>query len=107
MSISDHSSRIVSLTLTSKLIRVHLSNGQIVINPLEWYPRLCKASAAQRNAFEISGGGYAVHWEELDEDLSAEGLARGIPSFEYRKSARRVPGRKAAARPSRRLRRSG
>jgi uncharacterized protein DUF2442 len=103
MSISDDSTKIVSLTFTSKLITVHLSNGQVVSNPLEWYPRLYKASAAQRKDFEISGGGYAVHWEELDEDLSAEGLARGVPSFEYRKPIPRVPRRKVAAR---RLKRS-
>ncbi|MBI4626087.1 MAG: DUF2442 domain-containing protein [Verrucomicrobia bacterium] len=46
--------------------------------------RLLKASPGDRQAFEISGDGYSVHWATLDEDLSAQGIAAGIPSVEYR-----------------------
>jgi hypothetical protein len=105
MNISNGSNRIVSLTITEKLITVYLSNGRVVSNPLEWYPRLRKASSAQRKAFKISGGGYAVHWEDIDEDLSAEGLARGVPSFEYGKSIGRLPRWSPAAKATRSARR--
>ena len=90
MSTSDKTIKIVSLAVTDRLITVHLSDGRVVSNPLAWYPRLRRARPAQRKAFEISGGGYAVHWKALDEDLSAQGLARGIPSVEYRKPGRRL-----------------
>jgi len=38
--------------------------------------RLLKASPAQRGHFEISASGYGIHWPDLDEDLSVEGLLR-------------------------------
>jgi hypothetical protein len=88
MNTSNKSARIVSLTVTDQHLTASLSDGRIVSNPLDWYPRLRKASATDRNAFEISGGGYGVHWEKLDEDLSAAGIAEGIPSVEYRAATR-------------------
>ncbi|MDT0691499.1 DUF2442 domain-containing protein [Salegentibacter sp. F188] len=39
-----------------------------------WYPKLEKATEAERLNFSISPGGYGVHWEALDEDLSAYGM---------------------------------
>jgi hypothetical protein len=47
---------------------------------LVWYPRLLNATAEQRNNWRISGGGYGIHWEDVDEDLSTEGLLRGAPA---------------------------
>jgi hypothetical protein len=109
MSISETSAKILSVTFTDRLITVRLSDGRIVSNPLEWYPRLHRASPAERNAFEISGGGYGVHWEDLDEDLSALGLAQGVPSVEYRKSTGRLPRGAGGVppRPARRLKHTG
>jgi len=48
--------------------------------PLEWYPRLARASAAERSNWEICGGGYGIHWPDIDEDLATEGLLRGVPA---------------------------
>jgi hypothetical protein len=84
MNTSIPSARVVSLVVTDHHLTARLADGRVVSNPLEWYPRLLKASAEDRQAFEISGGGYGVHWEKLDEDLSAKGIAAGIPSVEYR-----------------------
>jgi len=39
-----------------------------------WYRRLLDATEDQRNRWEICGGGYGIHWHELDEDLNPEGL---------------------------------
>jgi hypothetical protein len=75
--------RILSLSFTASFMTARLSDGRIVRNPLKWYPRLLRATVRDRNAFEISGGGYGVHWESLDEDLSARGIADGEPSIEY------------------------
>ena len=48
--------------------------------PLAWYPRLLDATAEQRAHWKITGGGFGIHWPEIDEDLSAEGLLRGAPA---------------------------
>ena len=50
--------------------------------PLAWYPRLLAATPEQRARWEIAGGGYGIHWPDIDEDLSAEGLLRGAPAAE-------------------------
>jgi Protein of unknown function (DUF2442) len=48
--------------------------------PLVWYPRLLNATPAERRNWAIAGGGYGIHWPDLDEDLSTEGLLRGAPA---------------------------
>jgi hypothetical protein len=48
--------------------------------PLVWYPRLLNASAPQRRDWELIGDGEGVHWPQIDEDLSAAGLLRGVPA---------------------------
>jgi len=53
--------------------------GRVISVPLVWYPRLLDATAAQRNNWKIAGG-YGIHWPEIDEDLSTEGLLRGAPA---------------------------
>jgi hypothetical protein len=61
-------------------IIVDLMDGRTICVPLAYYPRLLKATPKQRAVWEIAGGGYGIHWPELDEDLSTEGLLRGIPA---------------------------
>ena len=48
--------------------------------PLAWYPRLFNATAAERKNWRVAGGGYGIHWPDIDEDLSTEGLFRGAPA---------------------------
>ncbi|PRY33966.1 uncharacterized protein DUF2442 [Spirosoma oryzae] len=55
-------------------IYVELNDGRIIGSPLAWFPRLQKATPAQRNRFDLVAGGYGIHWEELDEDLTAGGF---------------------------------
>lgn len=54
---------------------VDLSDGRTVGVPLVWFPRLMKATSAQRNEYSISQNG--LHWEAIDEDISIEGLLAG------------------------------
>jgi hypothetical protein len=61
-------------------LSVELMDGRAIAVPLAWYPRLANATPAQRNHWEIAGGGYGIHWPEIDEDLSTEGLLRGAPA---------------------------
>lgn len=56
---------------------VELMDGRSIAVPLAWYPRLAQATPAQRARWEIAGGGYGIHWPDIDEDLSTEGLLRG------------------------------
>ena len=65
-----------------------LRDGRQLSVPLAYFPRLLKASSAQRAKFELSGGGTGIHWDELDEDISVAGLLLGQGDATYlRKSA--------------------
>ncbi len=55
-------------------ICVKMNDGTIVKSPVGSYPNLNKGTAEQRSHYEIKGNGRWIHWDELDEDLSAEGL---------------------------------
>lgn len=57
---------------------IDLVDGRQLAVPLAYFPRLLHASQAQRARYEISGGGTGLHWDELDEDISVEGLLLGI-----------------------------
>jgi hypothetical protein len=61
-------------------LSVDLMDGRTITVPLAWYPRLLGATQQQRDRWETSGGGYGIHWPEIDEDLSTEGLLRGAPA---------------------------
>ena len=66
--------------LTEDNLIVDLLDGRKIVVPLAWYPRLLHATKEQRNNWEICGGGYGIHWPDIDEDLSTEGLLRGAPA---------------------------
>jgi hypothetical protein len=59
---------------------VDLIDGRTISVPYAWYPRLLHASTEQRSHWETCGGGYGIHWPDIDEDLSTEGLLRGAPA---------------------------
>ncbi|MBC8868689.1 MAG: DUF2442 domain-containing protein [Planctomycetes bacterium] len=59
---------------------VDLIDGRTLSVPYAWYPRLLHATHEQRSNWETCGGGYGIHWPEIDEDLSTEGLLRGAPA---------------------------
>jgi hypothetical protein len=61
-------------------LTVRLMDGRTLSVPVAWYPRLADATPAQRAEWEIAGGGYGIHWPQIDEDLSTEGLLRGAPA---------------------------
>jgi hypothetical protein len=61
-------------------LTVDMMDGRSISVPLAWYPRLFGATADQRLHWETASGGYGIHWPEIDEDLSTEGLLRGAPA---------------------------
>ncbi|MDX2245114.1 MAG: DUF2442 domain-containing protein [Leptolyngbyaceae cyanobacterium bins.302] len=72
--------RVKDVQFTDETISVGLMDGRIITVPLVWYPRLLSATPKQREQWEICGGGYGIHWEEIDEDLNTEGMLRGAPA---------------------------
>lgn len=72
--------RIKTVQVTEELITAYLFDGRISSVPLAWYWRLSEAAPEQRNNFEIIGDGLGIHWPDIDEDISAEGMLYGIPA---------------------------
>lgn len=63
------------VTFSASSMRVSLSDGRAIEVPLAWFPRLLRATPAQRSSYRISQSG--IHWAELDEDVSVDGLLAG------------------------------
>lgn len=55
---------------------VDLTDGRTLGVPLAWFPRLQKAAPADREKYELTEG--ALHWPDIDEDISIAGLLRGL-----------------------------
>ena len=71
--------RVASIEFTEDTVGVALMDGRTITVPLYWYPRLQDTNEVQRRNWQISGGGYGLHWPDIDEDLSTAGLLRGAP----------------------------
>ena len=72
--------RAIEVEVSEDELSVVLADGRRIAVPIAWFPRLLNASPKERAKFEILGGGVGIHWSEIDEDLSVEGLLRGIRS---------------------------
>ena len=77
--------RVLRINSTADTLIVDFEDGRSVHLPLMWYPRLYRATQAQRDNYQLMGRGYGVHWPDVDEDLSARSLALGKPSVEFLK----------------------
>jgi hypothetical protein len=64
----------VAVAFTRDALVVTLSDGRTVFAPLEWFPRLLKATSKQRRNWRLIGGGIGIHWEDVDEDISVRSL---------------------------------
>ena len=72
--------RVTDVRFSKDTLSVALRDGRTITVPLAWYPRLFSATPAQRKNWQVAGGGYGIHWPDIDEDLSTEGLLRGAPA---------------------------
>ena len=79
--------RVADVRFEDERLIVDLMDGRTIAVPLKWYPLLCKATPEQRLVWRISGAGYGIHWPQIDEDLSTEGLLRGAPAPGWRSAA--------------------
>jgi hypothetical protein len=80
--------RVRDVSVSEDELSVELMDGRRISVPLAWYPRLAGATAVQRSHWEVAGCGYGIHWPEIDEDLSTEGLLRGARAPRGSQSAR-------------------
>jgi hypothetical protein len=92
-------SRIARVAVSEETITAHLTDGRVISVPLAWSWRLSDATPAQRANWELIGDGYGVHWPDVDEDISADGMLNGTPA---RRPVHRSPARKSVA-PARRM----
>lgn len=77
------------VAVSDETLTVNLVDGRSVSVPLAWYPRLTHARPAERTNWRLIGRGEGIHWPDLDEDISVEGLLAGRPSGESQTSFQR------------------
>jgi hypothetical protein len=87
--------RALTVSVTEDALTVDLINGRTITVPLVWYPRLLHGTSQERNHWRFIGNGEGIHWPDLDEDLSLEGLVLGRPSGESAHSFQRWLERRA------------
>lgn len=80
--------RIQNVKVTSDAIVAYLVDGRVLSVPLAWSWRLSEATAKQRARFKLIGDGQGVHWPEIDEDISVEGMLHGLPAHRPQNSVR-------------------
>ncbi|MEI2690584.1 MAG: DUF2442 domain-containing protein [Anaerolineae bacterium] len=89
--------RALAIRVTDDTLSVDLEDGRSVSVPIGWYPRLVHGTSAERSNWRISGAGYGIHWPDLDEDLSVEGIILGKSSMESQSSLKRWLERRQSA----------
>ena len=76
--------RIQKIRVSKDQIIADLVDGRVISVPLAWSWRLSEATPAQRANFRLIGTGQGVHWPDIDEDLSVEGMLQGTPALRPR-----------------------
>ena len=72
--------RVKHVQVTVDTLVVDLLDGRTITVPLAWFPRLLHATSEQRTNWKIAGAGFGIHWPDVDEDISVQGLLRGAPA---------------------------
>ncbi len=85
----------LNVSLADDTLSVDLSDGRSISVPIAWFPRLLHSTEQERNNWRLIGKGQGIHWEDLDEDISIEGLLAGKPSSESQESFRRWLARRS------------
>jgi hypothetical protein len=96
--------RAENVNVTKDTLSVDLSDGRTISVPLEWFPRLVYATPEERNNWKLIGRGHGIHWKDIDEDISIEGLLAGRASGESQTSFKKWVNQRQARltkRPSR------
>src|SRR5260221_14601484 len=80
---------IQNVKVTSESLSVDLTDGRTMSVPLAWFPRLVHGAPSERSHWELIGRGIGIHWPDLDEDISLEGILAGRASGESQESLRK------------------
>ena len=86
---------VLDVAVSEETLRVELSDGRTLSVPTGWYPRLAYATDGERANWRIIDGGQGIHWHDLDEDVSLDGLLAGRASGEGQRSLRRWLARRS------------
>ena len=78
--------RALEVSVTDDMLTVDLEDGRTISVPLTWYPRLWHGTPEERQNWRLIGAGVGIHWPDLDEDISIEGLLLGKRSGESQRS---------------------
>ena len=84
------------VSLTDDTLHVDLSDGRSISVPIAWFPRLLNSSEQELNNWRLIGKGQGIHWEDIDEDISVEGLLAGRPSGESQESFKKWLAKRSA-----------
>ncbi|MBN1901616.1 DUF2442 domain-containing protein [Candidatus Sumerlaeota bacterium] len=76
----------INISVTRDTLSLDLIDGRTISVPLEWFPRLVHATIKERNNWRLIGKNEGIHWEDIDEDISIEGLLAGRTSGESQES---------------------
>ena len=87
----------LAVAFSEDAMTVSLDDGRTISVPLAWYPRLLAGTAEERLRYELIGDGEGIHWPDLDEDISVEGIVAGRPSAESASSLARWLSQRQAA----------
>lgn len=80
---------ILTVSVTGDTLTVDLADGRTLSVPLAWYPRLLHGTPQERCNWRLIGDGVGIHWPDLDEDISIEGMLLGKRSGEKQDSLQR------------------
>jgi hypothetical protein len=75
-----------NVSVTEDSLILDLDDGRTISIPLAWFPRILHGTAEERNNWRLIGRGEGIHWPDLDEDISVEGILLGRPSGESQRS---------------------
>ena len=89
------------VSVSEDALIVDLADARTISVPVEWYPRLAHGTSDERNKWRLIGEGEGIHWPDLDEDISVEGLLAGKSSAESQRSFKQwLEARKKSAKNS-------
>jgi hypothetical protein len=74
ISVINKSNNAINIAFSEAKMIVFLEDGRELAIPLEWFPRLRKATVEQLSKWRFIGKGEGIHWEEIDEDILIENL---------------------------------
>ena len=86
LAIEIRASTAKAVSVTDDTLIVDLDDGRTIAVPLAWFPRLLHGNPQERNNWRLIGNGEGIHWPDLDEDISVEGILFGKASGESQRS---------------------